>query len=140
MGCYNSAVVPAPAERVWPLLRDFHDLSWAPEVIERCEPGNDLPGTQIGAKRVLNGAFYETLLGLDDKDRLVRYSIDEGPDALSKDNVSGYVGEVRVFPVTDSNASFVLWMASWEASGGGVAEFCNPIYQALLGQLKKHFA
>lgn len=140
MGCYNSAVVPANADRVWQTLRDFHDMSWAPEVIESCEPGNNLPGTQIGAKRVLNGAFHETLLALDDQDRVVRYSIDDGPDAVSKDNVSGYVGQVQVFPITDTGESFVIWSSSWESSGGGVAEFCDPIYQALLGQLKKHFS
>jgi len=140
MGCYNSAVVPAKADRVWQTLRDFHNMSWAPEVIESCEPGNSLPGTQIGAKRVLNGAFHETLLALDDQDRVVRYSIDDGPDAVSKDNVSGYVGQVQVFPITDTGETFVLWSSSWESSGGGVAEFCDPIYQALLGQLKKHFS
>ncbi len=140
MGCYNSAVVPARADRVWEALRDFHNMSWAPEVMESCEPGNNLPGTQIGAKRILNGAFHETLLALDDQDRVVRYSIDDGPDAVSKDNVSGYVGEVQVFPITDTGETFVLWSSSWESSGGGVAEFCDPIYQALLGQLKKHFS
>lgn len=140
MGCYNSAVVPASAERVWQTLRDFHNMSWAPEVIENCGPGNNLLGTQIGAKRVLNGAFHETLLALDDQDRVVRYSIDDGPDAVSKDNVSGYVGQVQVFPITDTGETFVLWSSSWESSGGGVAEFCDPIYQALLGQLKKHFS
>lgn len=140
MGCCNSAVIPASTDRVWQTLRDFHNMSWAPEVIESCEPGNHLPGTQIGAKRVLNGAFHETLLALDDQDRVVRYSIDDGPDAVSKDNVSGYVGQVQVFPITDTGEAFVLWSSSWESSGGGVAEFCNPIYQALLGQLKKHFS
>lgn len=140
MGCYNSTVVPAPADRVWQKLRDFHDMSWAPEVIETCEAANELPGTQIGAKRILNGAFHETLLGLDDANRMVRYSIDDGPEAVSRDNVTGYVGEVRVVPVTDSGQAFVVWSASWESTGGGVAELCDPIYQALLGQLSKHFA
>ena len=46
------------------------------------------------------------------------------------------VGEVQVFPVTDGDAAFVLWTASWDDSEGGVTEFVNPIYQALLGDLK----
>lgn len=140
MSCYNSAITPAPVDQVWPKLRDFHDMSWASGVIETCEKGNDLPGTQIGAKRILNNAFYETLQALDDHERMVRYSIDDGPEAVSKDNVSGYIGEVRVYPVTDSNQTFVLWTSSWEDSGGGVAEFCDPIYKALLDALKKHFS
>lgn len=140
MSCHNSAVIPAPIDRVWASLRDFHDMSWAAGVIESCDPANDIPGTQIGAKRVLNNAFHETLLALDDHARVIRYSIDDGPDAVSKDNVSGYIGEVRVQPITDANQTFVLWTSSWEDSGGGVAAFCDPIYRALLDALKKHFS
>jgi hypothetical protein len=54
--------------------------------------------------------------------------------------VPGYVGKVRVFPVTDSDATFVEWSSSWDTCEGGVAEFCNPIYQELLGDLKRSFA
>ena len=140
MSCYNSAIIPADIDQVWAKLRDFHDMSWASGVIESCEKANELPGTQIGAKRILNQAFHETLLALDDQERIVRYSIDDGPEAVARDNVSGYVGEVRVYPVTDGNQTFVLWTSSWEDSKGGVAEFCDPIYKALLDALKKHFS
>lgn len=140
MGCLNSTVVNAPVEQVWAKLRDFHDMGWAAGVIESCEAVGSTPGTQIGAKRVLNGAFHETLWALDDKAHTLRYSIDDGPDAVAKDNVSGYIGSVQVFPVTDTGGSLVLWSSQWESSGGGVAEFCDPIYQALLDALKKHFA
>ena len=99
-------------------------------------PGPDQPG----AKRVLNGVFHETLKTVDDADRTLTYSIDDGPDAVSKDNVTGYIGTVRVVPVTDTNGSFVEWSSSWEDSKGGVEDFCNPIYKALLDSLKAHFA
>jgi len=140
MGCYNSCVVNAPVDRVWTALRDFHDMSWAPQVITSLEKVGDATGDQIGAKRLLNGVFHETLRGLDDTDRVVTYSIDDGPDAVSKDNVSGYVGVVRVFSVTDGDATFVEWSSSWQDSQGGVKEFCDPIYKALLDSLKQHFA
>ena len=42
--------------------------------------------------------------------------------------------------MTADDTTFVLWTSDWEHSGGGVAEFCNPIYQALLGDLKASFA
>lgn len=140
MACYNSIVIDAPADKVWEKLRNFHDLSWAAGVIETCEAVGEIPAAQIGAQRILNGVFHETLHALDDLARTVRYSIDDGPEAVSKNNVQGYIGEVRVFPVTDSNSSFVVWTSSWESSGGGVAEFCNPIYRALLAALKSSFA
>ena len=140
MGCFNSVVLNAPADKVWKALRDFHDLSWAPNIVEDVEQVGDVPGTQTGAKRILNGAFQETLLGIDDHTRTIRYSIDDGPEAISKDNVKGYVGTVRVLPVTDTNGAYVSWETSWESSGGGVREFCDPIYQALLQDLKKTFS
>lgn len=140
MGCCNSTVIDAPADRVWARLRDFHDMSWAAGLIERCEAVGHAAGTQIGAKRLVNGVCHETLLGLDDEGRVIRYRIDDSPGVVSKDNVQGYIGEVRVFPVTDTNRGFVLWTATWQTSGGGVAEFCDPIYQTLLEVLKKSFA
>lgn len=137
MGCYNSIVIHAEAEKVWQKVRNFHDMSWAAGVINSCVAEGDARGMEIGAKRVLNGVFKETLLGLDDQARVIRYSIDDGPEAVSSGNVQGYIGELRVFPVTTDGSSFVVWSSSWDTSGGGVAEFCNPIYQALLGALKK---
>ena len=41
--------------------------------------------------------------------------------------------------MTDGNATFVEWSSSWQDSKGGVTEFCDPIYKALLDSLKKHF-
>ena len=141
MGCYNSAVINAPADKVWDSLRNFHDLSAFPNVVENVDVVSDNSGTEIGAQRVLNKAFHETLKSLDDENRVLTYSIDDGPAATSKDNVSGYIGKLQVFVVTDEDKSFVLWTSSWESSGSeDVAAFCNPIYQALLSDLKATFA
>jgi hypothetical protein len=141
MGCYNSTMVNAPAEKVWSALRNFHNTSVFPNVVEHTDIVGDTPGTEIGAQRVLNRAFHETLKSLDDENRVLTYSIDDGPAATSKDNVSGYIGKLQVFAVTDENKSFVLWTSSWESSGNeDVAAFCDPIYQALLSDLKQTFA
>ena len=140
MGCYNSTVVSAPAEEVWQAFRDFHDLSWAAGVVTSVEAVGSISGDSVGAKRVLNGAFHETLIALDDESRTLEYSIDDGPEAVSKDNVQGYVGKVRVLPVTADGSTFVEWTSSWASDGGGVAEFCDPIYRAFLNDLKQHFS
>ena len=137
MSCYNSVTVSAPVDKVWETVRNFHDMSWGDIQIEAV---GDAGNTEVGAKRILNGAFHETLLTFDDEERTFSYRMDDGPDAVSKDNVQGYLGEVRVFPVTDDNSTFVLWTSRWDSSGGGVQEFCDPIYRALLGSLKSHFA
>ena len=115
-------------------------MSWALNVITSLEKVGDTGATQVGAKRVLNGIFHETLKTLDDAEGALTYSIDDGPAAVSKDNVTGYIGKIRVLPVTDTNKTFVEWSSNWEKSQGGVEEFCNPIYKALLDELKAHFA
>ena len=140
MGCYNSTVVSAPAERVWQAFRNFHDMSWAPGVINSVEAVGRISGDSVGASRVLNGVFHETLLAVDDESRTLEYTIDDGPDAVSKGNVQGYVGKVRVLPVTDDGSTFVEWTSSWTSGGDGVIEFCDPIYRALLNDLKQHFS
>jgi hypothetical protein len=141
MSCYNSIVVAAPVDEVWAALRNFHDLSWSNQVVESVEVVGEQKGDQIGAKRVLNGAFHETLRDLNDDEHTLRYSIDDGPAAVSKDNVTGYLGTVKVAPVTDNDTTYVEWSSRWEeSSNGGVADFCNPIYRALLADLKAHFS
>jgi len=140
MGIYNSAIINADVDTVWGALRDFHDMSWADGVIENVQTIGMKAGTEVGAARVLNGAFHETLLELDDSNRTLRYSIDDGPEALSKDRMSGFRGTVRAVPVTVGEGTFVEWSSAWENESGGVAEFCDPIYKALLGCLQTRYA
>lgn len=141
MGCFNSVVINAPADKVWNALKNFHDLSWSKNVINKVEVVGDKSNDEIGAKRILNEAFHETLISLDHEAQKFTYSIDDGPAAVSKDNVDGYVGEVTVFSVTENNTSFVLWTSTWKsAKEEGVAELCNPIYHGLLQDLKGHFS
>jgi len=142
MGCYNATVLNAAPEAVWTALRDFHDLSWSSNVVEEVTPVGEASGTEVGAKRVLNNAFHETLHVLDDDSLYLKYSIDDGPGPVAKDAVVDYFGEVRVLPVTvptDSGQCVVVWKSSWASGGDEVHEFCDPIYRALLGDLKGHF-
>lgn len=139
--CYNSIVVDAPCEKVWETIRKFHDLSWAAGVVAGVEIKGDLKGDQIGAKRIINDAFHETLLTLDDDRRTFSYSIDDGPDPLAEGTFSNYVGSVAVSPVTENNTTFVEWQSTYEsANDSAIADLCNPIYVALLGAMKRHFA
>lgn len=135
---YQSIVVKAPADKVWETLRNFHDLSWAPDVVSNVDIVGEEKGDQPGAKRVLNGAFHETLQALDDGSRHLSYSIDEGPSPISPDEISSYEGHVRVRPVTEGDGgSFVEWYSTWTGNDEAAAEFCHDIYAGLLGQLRK---
>lgn len=141
MGCFNSTVINAPSHKVWKVLNNFHDLSWSKNVVTDVKPIGNKSSNEIGAQRILNGLFHETLLSVDNAANKFTYSIDDGPAAVSKDNVEEYIGEVTVYSVSDNDTSFVLWTSKWKSTKeDGVAEFCNPIYHALLQDLKNHFS
>ena len=134
---YQSITIDAPVEKVWETIRDFHDGSWAPNVITKLEVKGDTRGDQVGAGRVLNEVFHETLLTLDENGRTFTYSIDEGPGPLAKGEVDGYTGRVSVQPTEDGSGAVVEWTSSWEKNDDAVYEFSHPIYLALLDDMKK---
>jgi hypothetical protein len=139
--CYNSTVVNANSETVWNTLRDFHQLDWAAGVVTNVEKVGAAAGTDVGAGRILNDAFHETLLSLDDEGKTLSYSIDDGPGPVARDAVENYVGKIQVSPVTDSEQTFVEWTSSYDSpDAAAVGDLCNPIYRALLDALKTHFA
>lgn len=134
---YQSIVINAPVEKVWATIRDFHDLSWAPNVITGVDVVGSRKGDEVGARRILNGAFQETLQELKDDNRSFAYSIDDGPSPVSKADVSNYVGRVSVRPVTEGGGTFVEWSSAWERNDEAATEFCHGIYVALLADMKK---
>ena len=136
---YQTAVINAPVDQVWNKIKNFHDLSWASGVVEKCEAVGSKPGDQIGAKRILNDAFHETLVELSELDKSFKYSIDDGPAPVSKDDVKDYIGAVRLFPITENDTCFIEWSSNWEAPKNEACDFCHNIYVALLNELKKAF-
>lgn len=139
--CYNSTTVNATSETVWEILRNFHDMSWAQGVITKVEKVGEIDGSSPGAKRILNEAFHETLLSIDEERMHLTYSIDDGPGPVSKDAVQEYIGTIIVHPVTMDGTAFVEWSSSYESPDNqAVGDFCNPIYHALLFALRSHFA
>lgn len=133
--CYQSIVIAAPIEEVWETIKNFHDFSWASGVIDSCEAVGSLGGTEIGAKRVLNGAFHETLLECHEASHRIRYSIDDGPSPVSAQEVKNYVGTLQLRPITLSHATFVEWRSAWESQSEDARDFCHQIYVALLRTL-----
>jgi hypothetical protein len=51
-------------------------LSWSKNVISKVEIVGDRSADEIGAKRILNDAFHETLLSVDNNSKKFTYSID----------------------------------------------------------------
>ena len=128
----QSIVVNQSVQTVWDAIKDFHDMSWSANVITKCDPVGDKPGNEPGAQRVLNDAFHETLIEVSGDNHLIRHSIDNGPSPVSPDNVSNYVGEIRLTSEGD-NTTLVEWSSSWDSTSEDAAAFCQGIYVALLG-------
>lgn len=139
MSTYNSVVINASADQVWSVLRNFNDMSWADGIVESQESLNGKGGTEVGAKRLLNGVITETLQSFDDDSMAFSYSIDNGPDVLAMDKVTGYLGTARVAPITATDQCFVEWSSKWDSAQGDVKGFCDPLYAGLLGLLAKKF-
>jgi len=136
---YQTTIIDAPLEKVWEKVRNFHDFSWAPNVVTSCIAVGDKKIDQIGAKRVLNKVFHETLVEYSELNRSFKYSIDDGPPPVSKNDVKEYYGSVRLLPVTDSDKCFIEWSSRWESKSNEAEEFCHNIYIALFADLHKTF-
>ena len=134
----QARVIHASVEQVWDRIHDFHRLDWAPNVIEKVDKIGDLAGNTPGARRLLNGAFAETLLVLDEVNHQFKYSLDEGPSPISSNEVSNYIGTVKLTETEDGQTE-IVWTSSWESKNADAVEFCQGIYVALMGDLDKSF-
>lgn len=138
--CYNTSVINASIEQVWNAISNFHDLSWADQVVTKVDKVGNVSGSEVGAKRVLNDAFHETLLTVDTHIHTFTYKIENGPGPLAPELVSNYIGKVSLYPITDSGKTFIEWTSTFESQDEDqVAGFCDPIYVALLQSLGSKF-
>ena len=134
--CYNKIEIKAPVNKVWETIRDFHDLSLAPDVVSSVAKVGDKNGNEIGAKRILNGVFHETLTVLDPGSFSFSYSIDDGPGPVASDAVSNYTGRVQL--TASEMGCLAEWSSTFQSENENeVADFCNPIYMALLNSLNE---
>ena len=131
---FQEIEIVAPADKVWQAIRDFHDISWAPNVVTSVEAVGNKGGDKKGAGRIINGVFHETLRTHDDLSKAFTYSIDDGPGPLSDGQAKNYVGRVLVEHI--AGGTRVEWSSSWQGNDEAVHEFCHAIYVALLNDMK----
>ena len=135
---YASAVIEAPVDAVWRVVRDFDGLpNWHP-AIARSEIEGGQPADRVGCVR----SFYlsdgthvrERLLSLDDVARRVAYNF-ETP-AFPVEN---YVACIELTPVTDGDKTFAQWWATFdeapEDKGKYVAIISDAVFAAGLRAL-----
>ena len=115
---YRSAVIDAPADKVWALVRDFNGLpKWHP-AIGKSEIEGGLPGDRVGCVRRFTlkedgGLLREKLLTLSDSARELTYNI-----LVSPMPVANYVATMRVTPITVGDRAFAEWWAEFDVTSG----------------------
>lgn len=138
----RSAVVDAPIDAVWHLLRDFNShAEWHPAIaasrIEAGE-GGDMVGA-VRAFRLTDGSLIrEQLIALSDRQRELTYCLLEAPLPLVD-----YVATVRLRPVTDGDRTFVQWESRFrppaDRAEGLSRLVAEDIYEAGFAALRVRF-
>jgi NADPH:quinone reductase len=139
----RSAIIDAPVERVWAILRDFNShAAWHGVVgqsrIEAAERGD-----QVGCVRNFTlkdgNQIREQLLTLDDRNHRSTYCIVEATVPLQR-----YVATVTLKPVTDGNRTFWHWESTFATPPGREQELramvARDVYEAGFDNLRRYLA
>ena len=141
---YRSAIISAPADKVWKLVRDFNGLPvWHSGMIASSEIEEGKAGDQTGGVRsftLTNGEHLrERLLEHSDEERSYTYNFEQKPF-----DVDNYLATIRVTPVTDGDRSFVEWWTTFDCDRDKIGYwegfFANEVFQGGFDALKAHFS
>lgn len=138
-----SSVIPAPAARVWALVRDFDAMPrWNAAIrSSRIENG---PADRIGCRRRLTfddgRVWIHELTGLSDAEMTIAYAIvGVPPDAANPPR--DYHATIRLEPVSDGDRCFIAWLARFEAADAAAMRTrAEAVFQAGFDGLKQVFA
>ena len=122
----RSAVIDAPIERVWAVLRDFNShTAWHPIVGESAIEGGE-PADQVGCVRNFTlrdgNHIREQLLALSDEDHVSTYCILDATLPMQR-----YVATVQLKHVTDGNRTFWHWQSTFDVPRGREREFADLV-------------
>jgi NADPH:quinone reductase-like Zn-dependent oxidoreductase len=122
----RSAIIDAPIERVWAILRDFNShTAWHPIVAESAIE-NDEPADQVGCVRNFTlhdgNHIREQLLTLSDHEHVSTYCILDATIPMRR-----YVATVRLKRVTDGARTFWHWESTFDTPRGREREFADLV-------------
>ncbi|HYM33617.1 MAG TPA: SRPBCC family protein [Candidatus Cybelea sp.] len=137
----RSAVIDAPIERVWAVLRDFnsHD-AWHPAVADSHIEGGE-SADQVGCVRnfhLQDGAHVrEQLIALSDEAFVSTYCILDATVPLRR-----YVATVTLKRITDGDRTFWHWQSTFDTPPGREQELADivgrGVYEAGFEGLRRH--
>ncbi len=139
----RSAVIDAPLDRVWELLRDFNShTAWHPAIAVSEIEGGESSDT-VGCVRnfvLKDGArVREQLLALSDAEHRFTYCILDADIPLDR-----YVATVQLKPVTDGNRTFWHWQSTFRTPPGRERELTElvgvNVYEAGFQGVRQYLA
>ncbi len=132
-----NGMINAPADEVWKVISDFGALNTFVEAVVKCTTD----GSEAGAIRTLTlqdgGEVKERLLSLDNKKRILKYTISESPMPIEN-----YEGKMEVKNLSDTKSEFI-WSSTFEAAEGteqDMKKALSGLYSLGVEGLKKKFA
>ena len=122
----RSAIIDAPIERVWAVLRDFNShTAWHPVVAESEIEGGER-SDQVGCVRRFTlrdgNRIREQLLALSDRDHVSTYCILDATVPLRR-----YVATVQLKRVTDGDRTFWHWQSTFDPPRGRERELADMV-------------
>ena len=137
---YRSTIIPAPAKRVWALVRDFNAMpEWNATI--RSSTIENGPADRIGCRRILafddGGVWTHELTALSDAEMMIAYAI-VGVPPVTKIPMRDYRAVIRLESVTDGDRCFIAWRATLETDQEeAVRERAGAVFQAGFDGLKR---
>ena len=123
---YASAIIKAPVETVWSLIRDFNGLpGWAVGIVDSKIEGG-LDSDVVGCVRSFHTDdgthIRERLLTLDDARYTFTYNFEKPAFP-----VKNYIATIRLMPVTHGDATFAEWEANFDEAPGDEGKYVAKI-------------
>ncbi|MBV9522069.1 MAG: SRPBCC family protein, partial [Alphaproteobacteria bacterium] len=137
----RSAIIDAPIDRVWAVLRDFNShAAWHPAIADSHIEGGEA-ADRVGCVRNFHlkdgGHIREQLLALSDADFISTYCILDATVPLRR-----YVATLFLRSVTDGGRTFWHWQSSFETPPGREHELSsmvgNGVYEAGFAGLRRY--
>jgi uncharacterized protein YndB with AHSA1/START domain len=137
---YRSSVIPAPAKRVWALVRDFNAMpEWNATI--RSSSIENGPADRIGCRRILTfddgSTWTHELTAFSDAEMTIAYAI-VGTPPVTKIPMRDYRAVIRLEPVPDGDQCLITWRATLETDQeAAVRERAGAVFQAGFEGLKR---
>src|SRR3954468_16787706 len=137
----RSAIIDAPIDSVWSVLRDFNSHDQWHEVVAQSRIEGGESSSRVGCVRSFTlkdgNRIREQLLGLSDDERKSTYCIVEATLPLQR-----YVATITLKPVTDGDRTFWHWESSFETPPGREQELrrmvAEGVYEAGFANLRRY--